>query len=486
MFSSIRHTSSLLRSRSALASTTPRFFTASAAPAIEIDIPVETPPVKKDESNFSMTPKEVVSFLDEYIIGQPEAKRAVAVAFRNRWRRQRLPLDIKNEIIPKNILMIGPTGCGKTEIARRLAKLADAPFLKTEATKYTEVGYHGQDVASMIKELVDVSMHITKRKVKEQVYDTVKKNVEDKLLTLLLGIHSEPAELENFRVLLRDGSLDSRRVDVEVPIPSPKNTGMEGFDVNIIAPAAADLMKRVSSMSKQGMEKKNMLVSEAREVLEELESEKLIEQVDIQKEAIKAVEESGIIVVDEIDKIVSHGDARGSDASAEGVQRDFLPIIEGTIVNTKRGNVNTEFILFIAAGSFHSVKPSDLLPELQGRMPIRVNLKGLTEDDLHRILTEPVNNLLKQQVELMKADNLALTFTDEAVREIARISSEVNRTVENIGARRLHTVVERVMEELSFDAADSAEGATFEITGEYVREKVSEYLKAADLARYII
>lgn len=486
MFSSIRHaSSSLLRTRSALART-PRFFTASAAPAIEIDIPVETPQVKKDESNFSMTPKEVVSFLDEYIIGQPEAKRAVAVAFRNRWRRQRLPLDIKNEIIPKNILMIGPTGCGKTEIARRLAKLADAPFLKTEATKYTEVGYHGQDVASMIKELVDVSMHITKRKVKEQVYDTVKKNVEDKLLTLLLGIHSEPAELENFRVLLRDGSLDSRRVDVEVPIPSPKNTGMEGFDVNIIAPAAADLMKRVSSMSKQGMEKKNMLVSEARGVLEELESEKLIEQVDIQKEAIKAVEESGIIVVDEIDKIVSHGDARGSDASAEGVQRDFLPIIEGTIVNTKLGNVNTEFILFIAAGSFHSVKPSDLLPELQGRLPIRVNLKGLTEDDLYRILTEPVNNLLKQQVELMKADNLTLTFTDEAVREIARISSEVNRTVENIGARRLHTVVERVMEELSFDAADSADGATFEITGEYVREKVSEYLKAADLARYII
>lgn len=463
------------------------FFSTSSAPAVEINVPpINVQQLKNDKSSFSMTPKEVVHFLDEYIIGQPDAKRAVAVAFRNRWRRQRLPLDIKNEIIPKNILMIGPTGCGKTEIARRLAKLADAPFLKTEATKYTEVGYHGQDVSSMIKELVDVSMHITRRKVKEQVQDVVKKNVEDKLLGLLLGVHSEPAELENFRTLLRDGSLDSRRVDVEVPIPAPKNGGVEGFDVNIIAPAAADLMKRVSSMSRQGTEKKNMLVSDAREILEELESDKLIEQVDIQKEAIKAVEESGIIVVDEIDKIVSHGDSRGSDASAEGVQRDFLPIIEGTIVNTKRGNVNTEFILFIAAGSFHSVKPSDLLPELQGRMPIRVNLKGLTENDLYRILTEPVNNLLKQQVELMKADNLILTFTDEAVREIARISSEVNRTVENIGARRLHTVVERVMEELSFDAADSPDGSTFEITGDYVREKVAEYLKAADLARYII
>lgn len=485
MFSSIRHTSSLLRPRVALRNT-PKYFTTSAAPAIEIDVPLPLPPVKKDTSSFAMTPKEVVHFLDEYIIGQSDAKRAVAVAFRNRWRRQRLPLDIKNDIIPKNILMIGPTGCGKTEIARRLAKLADAPFLKTEATKYTEVGYHGQDVSSMIKELVDVSMHITKRKVKAQVYATVQKNVEDKLLGLLLGIHAEPSELENFRALLRDGSLDSRRVDVEVPIPAPKNNGMEGFDVNIIAPAAQDLMKRVSNLTKQGAEKKNLPVSEAREILEELESEKLIEQVDIQKEAIKAVEESGIIVVDEIDKIVSHGDSRGSDASAEGVQRDFLPIIEGTIVNTKRGNVNTEFILFIAAGSFHSVKPSDLLPELQGRMPIRVNLKGLTEDDLYRILTEPVNNLLKQQIALMKADSLDLTFTNEAVREIARISAEVNRTVENIGARRLHTVVERVMEQLSFDAADSEEGATFEITGDYVREKVAEYLKAADLARYII
>lgn len=390
------------------------------------------------------------------------------------------------QIIPKNILMIGPTGCGKTEIARRLAKLADAPFLKTEATKYTEVGYHGQDVSSMIKELVDVSITMTKRKVKEQVREAVQKNVEDKILTLLLGVHAEPAEVENFRALLRDGSLDSRRIDVEVPIPSPKNSGMEGFDVNIIAPAAQDLLKRVSNLSKQGSEKKNMTVSDAREVLEELESDKLVEQVDIQKEAIKAVEESGIIVVDEIDKIVSHGDSRGSDASAEGVQRDFLPIIEGSVVNTKRGDVNTEFILFIAAGSFHSVKPSDLLPELQGRMPIRVNLQGLTEGDLYRILTEPVNNLLKQQIALMKAESLDLTFTEEAVREIARISAEVNRTVENIGARRLHTVVERVMEEISFDAADSTEGSSFEITGEYVRDKASEFLKAADLARYII
>jgi len=429
----------------------------------------------------NLTPPEVVRYLDQFIVGQSDAKKAVAIAFRNRWRRQHLPLDIRNEVIPKNILMIGPTGCGKTEIARKLAKLSNAPFLKTEATKYTEVGYHGQDAVNMIKDLVDVSFNNTKKRVREQVKETAALNVEVTLLKKLMG---DSKEIESYRSMLREGVLNERIVEVEVSkSPLPEGGGAEfGNGQNF----GFDILGMMRGVAKKTIEKKKMTISEARKILEEEEIEKLTDQFDIQKEAIRAVEESGIIVIDEIDKIVSNGDNRGSsDASAEGVQRDLLPIVEGTMVNTKRGNVNTEFILFICAGSFHSVKPSDLLPELQGRLPIRVTLNGLSEDELYRILTEPVNNLVRQQIELMKSEKVELVFDDGSIREIAKMAHEANRTIENIGARRLFSVMERVMEEISFEAAEKA-GQRVEMTADYVRKRLSDILVSADLRKYII
>eukprot|EP00602_Paraphysomonas_sp_CaronLab_P008229 CAMPEP_0185019708 /NCGR_PEP_ID=MMETSP1103-20130426/2318_1 /TAXON_ID=36769 /ORGANISM="Paraphysomonas bandaiensis, Strain Caron Lab Isolate" /LENGTH=324 /DNA_ID=CAMNT_0027550169 /DNA_START=575 /DNA_END=1549 /DNA_ORIENTATION=+ len=324
---------------------------------------------------------------------------------------------------------------------------------------------------------------MTRRKIKERVKETVAQNVEERILRSLIGVHADANELARYRALLRDGSLDSQEIDVEVPKPS-NDSAFDGVFGN--NPQAVDAMKKIVSISKNSTERRRMSIAEAREVLEESESEKLIDQHDINKEAIHAVEQSGVVVIDEIDKIVSSSDtSRGSDASAEGVQRDLLPIVEGTVVSTKKGNINTEYILFIAAGSFHSAKPSDLLPELQGRLPIRVNLAGLTENDLYRILTEPVNNLLRQQVELMKSESVTLSFTESAIREIAKIAFEVNRTVENIGARRLHTVVERIMEEISFSASDTP-NTSIEIDELYVREKVKDYLNATDLKKYII
>ena len=438
----------------------------------------------------SLKPSEVVSALDLYIVGQDPAKRAVAIALRNRWRRKQLPEDFKNEVIPKNILMIGPTGCGKTEIARRLAKLSQAPFLKVEATKFTEVGFHGRDVDQIIRDLLDVSIALTKKKKTEQMREEASMVVEAKLLDLLCGpgAAAKSDSRDAFLKLLREGGLENQRVEVEVPA--------EGAPSNVIAidqsnPNASvneflgNFQKMVGGQKGRG-EKKKMAIKDARVLIEGMELEKLIDMAEIKKEAISVVEDSGIVFIDEIDKICSSGDYRGADASAEGVQRDLLPLIEGSVVSTKHGNVNTEFILFIASGAFHSVKPSDMLAELQGRLPIRVELKGLTEGDMYKILTEPITNMIQQQEELLKTEGVVIIFEDEAVREIARLSALINTTVENIGARRLHTVIERIVEKLSFDAPDMPEGEVVKIGKKEVSDRVSDMLVESDLSRYIL
>jgi len=418
-------------------------------------------------------------------VGQPEAKRAVAIALRNRWRRHNLPDVFKTEVIPKNILMIGPTGCGKTEIARRMAKLCQAPFIKVEATKFTEVGFHGKDVDQIIRDLLDVSISMTKKRLKEEVKKEANAVAEEQLIVMLATANVEPRGKGSILELLRSGELDEVEVEMEVPV---KQSGNEkGIGATIFDFSNNPDFARVLSggKPKKGPNKKKMKISQARPILEDLEAEKMLEDLDITKEAISSVEESGIVFIDEIDKIVSSGDYRGADASSEGVQRDLLPLIEGSSISTKHGNVNTEFILFIASGAFHSAKPSDLLAELQGRLPIRVTLKGLTEEDMYRILTEPKTNLIKQQIELLKTENVELFFTDEAIKEIARVAFVANRTVENIGARRLHTIIERVIEEESFDAPDKA-GQQIIITDEIVKSRVSDMLLSSDMRKYIL
>mmetsp|Transcript_108618 Transcript_108618/g.315919 ORF Transcript_108618/g.315919 Transcript_108618/m.315919 type:complete len:487 (+) Transcript_108618:95-1555(+) len=431
----------------------------------------------------ALKPHEIVQKLDDYIVGQPDAKRAVAIAMRNRWRRHQLPDDLKTEVVPKNILMIGPTGCGKTEIARRIAKLSQAPFLKVEATKFTEVGFHGRDVDQIIRDLVEVSLTLTKKKQAEILLPQVQRVAEDRILEILTGPHPRDSR-ESFRQLLRDGALDDRSIEVEVAQKAP---GDKGGVIQVDSPVSVQevLGKFQKMANKRPSEMKKMRIREARPVIEEQELEKLMEAIDIKKEAISAVEESGIVFIDEIDKICSSGAYRGADASAEGVQRDLLPLIEGSAVNTKYGNVNTDFILFVCSGAFHHSKPSDLLAELQGRLPIKVELKGLSEDDMYKILTEPVTNLIKQQIELMKTEDVELVIEDEAVREIARVAAEVNRTLENIGARRLHTIVERIMEEISFDAPDN-EGGTMVVDKALVNERVSDMLIQSDLSKFIL
>eukprot|EP00898_Chlorokybus_atmophyticus_P002439 jgi/Chlat1/3196/Chrsp22S03418 len=441
-----------------------------------------------------LTPRAVVEQLDRHIIGQAEAKRAVAIALRNRWRRHRVPAGLRNEVVPKNILMIGPTGCGKTEIARRLAKLADAPFIKAcdvEATKFTEVGFHGRDVDQIIRDLADIAIQLTRQKAKTRLKEQVAQAVENRLLDGIVGAtHSsagtQDRDRESFRAILRQGGLESQQIEIEL---SPNETRSkqvnlgEGGDITELW----NSLERGLRVLKRGTgEKQKMTVSEWRPVLEDLEGERLLNDQAIKREAIQLVESDGIVFIDEIDKIVTPSDhLHGADASSEGVQRDLLPIIEGSAIQTRHGTVNTDHILFIASGAFHSCKPSDMLAELQGRLPIRVELKGLTRQDLYRILTEPENNLIKQQQLLLETEGVTLTFSDDAIREIARVAAEVNRSVENIGARRLHTILERVVEDISFSAPEKV-GQAVVIDKAHIQTCVGDMLLKTDLSKFIL
>lgn len=444
----------------------------------------------------NFTPKKIVEQLDKYIIGQNKAKKAVAIALRNRWRRQKLSPDLKDEVLPKNIIMIGPTGVGKTEIARRLARLANAPFLKVEASKFTEVGYVGRDVESMIRDLTEIAMNMVKTEHMEKVQEKAKTLAEDRLLDLLLppprpvrGAAAEEEEKESYketrerlRAQLREGRLDSRYVDVEVkekmmPFGVISNVGMEELEIN--------LKEMLGNFLPERAKRKKVKVSEALSMLTQEEANKLIDIEKVTREAIERVEQTGIVFIDEIDKVASRGHGHGPDVSREGVQRDLLPIVEGSTVATKHGPVKTEHILFIAAGAFHIAKPSDLIPELQGRFPIRVELEPLGKDDFIRILTEPHNALIKQYTALLETENVKLEFTEDAIDEIADIAVAVNEKTENIGARRLHTVLERLLEEVSFNAPEMRNGKVV-IDRKYVRDKLSDVVKDEDLSRYIL
>ena len=441
----------------------------------------------KEASKVSaLSPREIVSELDRYVIGQKDAKKAVAVALRNRWRRQALSDEMRDEVLPKNILMIGPTGVGKTEISRRLSKLAEAPFIKVEATRFTEVGYVGRDVEQIIRDLIEIAIAMEREKKRKEVKAKAELKAEEKVLDALVGNKASVATRESFRKRLRTGDLDNNEIEIEVQNASSslqnfEIPGMPGGNVGMVN--LGDILGK--SMSGKKGKKKKMTVKESHDILVAQESDKMIEEDKIITEAKKTTEENGIVFLDEIDKVSARSDRVGGDVSREGVQRDLLPLIEGTTVSTKHGPIKTDHILFIASGAFQLAKPSDLLPELQGRLPIRVELDALKEEDFKRILKEPDNSLIKQYKELLKTENVNLKFTEDGIDMLAKISAEVNSSVENIGARRLHTIIEKVLDDVSFNATDRA-GETITIDQNFVQSNLGNLIKDTDLSKFIL